>query len=292
MGKRAVYVLLIVTVGASMWASVAHTQVRGGDVYLEWLGEWMVEGEPLLVAVDESTGDVLVNINHNWRVLRYSSQGELMAVYGRESEIPVGLAVDPEGNGVVAVNINHNWRIVKYGPDGDVLMEWEGDGEPRGLAVDAAGGIVVAVNINQNYRLVRYSDTGRQVASWDGEGEPMAIATDVEGQITIVASVNNMLHVVKHNSEGELLAQWTLVAGVIETNGIVVASGGEVFIAMTDSSRLAIYSTDGEHIGDFGCEGSEAGEFISPRGMAISQGGLLYVADAGNNRIQVFRLSY
>jgi len=40
--------------------------------------------------------------------------------------------------------------------------------------------------------------------------------------------------------------------------------------------------------GKWGEEGAGDGEFSFPAGMAVSSGGLVYVADTGNNRVQFF----
>ncbi|MFC2081911.1 NHL repeat-containing protein [Candidatus Bipolaricaulota bacterium] len=272
--------------------SSGATALAVGDLSLEYVDEWYVEDEPHSVAVDEESGDVFVTINNNYRILRYSAQGDLLGMFGRDGELPVGLAVDAQGFIVVAVNINNNYRIIWYDASGQILTEMEGEGLVGGISADTEGHSIVAVNINQNYRVVEYLPTGEITASWDGEGKAMAIGAGVEGQISVVASVNNMLHVVQRTREGELLSQLELVAGVSETNGIVVAPGGEVFVGITNNHRVAICDADGEQIGYFGEEGSEAGFFSSPWGMAMTQAGLLFVADSGNNRIQVFQLSY
>jgi DNA-binding beta-propeller fold protein YncE len=261
------------------------------QVNLEFVGFWYVEGPPRSVAVHHLSGEVLVNINQNYRVLRYSANGELLVAFGREGEIPVGIAVDLEGNSVVAVNINQNYRVVRYDPSGNVLAEWEGTGEPKGIAVDKAGNSVVAVNINQNYRVVTHGPDGGVHATWNGEGAPAAIAVDPDGNVLVAASIASVLHVFKHASDGALLGQWPLAGGVIETNGLAVGPTGEIFVTADQGHRLLIYSADGELLGDVGAEGSDPGQFAHPQGIAVSGIGLLYIADSGNNRIQVLHWS-
>ena len=59
-------------------------------------------------------------------------------------------------------------------------------------------------------------------------------------------------------------------------------------IAVTDNSRVSVFSSDGTHLRSFGSKGSENGEFSCPRGIAFDKHGNIIVADTGNHRIQVF----
>ncbi|MDB5439538.1 MAG: hypothetical protein JWM33_1965 [Caulobacteraceae bacterium] len=55
-----------------------------------------------------------------------------------------------------------------------------------------------------------------------------------------------------------------------------------------DGDRLVFYTRDGKFIRDFGHAGRKSGEFIGPHGLAYDSQGRLFVADRGNNRIQIF----
>jgi hypothetical protein len=54
------------------------------------------------------------------------------------------------------------------------------------------------------------------------------------------------------------------------------------------NSRIAKFNRDGNFVKSWGQTGSAQGQFNRIRGIAIDGAGLLYVADAGNSRIQVF----
>jgi DNA-binding beta-propeller fold protein YncE len=236
---------------------------------LEFVGEWYVEASPAWVAVHDPSGEVFVNINNNYRIVKYSANGDVLLEFGREGEIPVGIAVDQEGNSVVAVNVNNNYRVVKYGPDGEVLAEWEGEGEPRGIALDPDGNSVVAVNINNNWRVVKYGPDGELLTSWNGDGEPTAIAVDAEGNSVVAVNINQNYRVVKYSADGELINSWHVVAGVIETNGVTVGPGGEVFVGITNNHRVVAYSSEGERLGEFGEQGSAREEAAATGGRAL-----------------------
>ena len=68
---------------------------------------------------------------------------------------------------------------------------------------------------------------------------------------------------------------------------------GNIFVAdgvgkTTGNARVAKFDKDGHFIKSWGSRGSDPGQFNSIRGIVIDAQGNLYVADAGNQRIQVF----
>jgi DNA-binding beta-propeller fold protein YncE len=58
--------------------------------------------------------------------------------------------------------------------------------------------------------------------------------------------------------------------------------------APTTVSRISQFSSDGKFIRSWGRLGSGPGEFKTPHALAYDAQGRLYVADRGNNRVQVF----
>jgi tripartite motif-containing protein 71 len=53
------------------------------------------------------------------------------------------------------------------------------------------------------------------------------------------------------------------------------------------NSRVQVFTLDGQFLRCWGRYGSDAGRFNTPRGLAVS-GGLAYVTDTWNHRVQVF----
>jgi sugar lactone lactonase YvrE len=58
--------------------------------------------------------------------------------------------------------------------------------------------------------------------------------------------------------------------------------------APTTVSRISQFSSDGKFIKSWGRLGSGPGEFKTPHAMAFDASGRLFVADRGNNRVQIF----
>ena len=287
---------------------------------ITYLREWPVEGGPDGIAISP-IDEVFVNINQNHRVVKYSREGVRLAEWPFEGESS-GIAVSRDGevfiltnsnfrvvnygiNGEIFVNINQNHHVIKYSSEGGRLGEWSSEGESSAIAVSPEGEVFVninqnhrdleyksngevSVNINQNHRVVNYSRDGDRLGEWRSESASSGLAISSEGE---VFSVNNMLHVVKTSTTGDPIAEWSVVAGVIETNGIVINPDGEVYLNINNGHRVAKYNPEGELLAEWGGEGDQPGEFRSPGGVALDSEGLLYVADKGNSRVQVFRCS-
>jgi hypothetical protein len=56
------------------------------------------------------------------------------------------------------------------------------------------------------------------------------------------------------------------------------------------NDRVQTFTTAGEFLFGLGGTGDGPGRFARPHGMVIDSKGCLYVADAGNQRIQVFEI--
>jgi len=73
---------------------------------------------------------------------------------------------------------------------------------------------------------------------------------------------------------------------------VAVAPNGDVFIAdghdLKAHGRIVKFSKDGKFIKACGKNGTAPGEFRTPHALAFDSKGRLFVADRGNNRIQIF----
>ena len=57
---------------------------------------------------------------------------------------------------------------------------------------------------------------------------------------------------------------------------------------MTNNHRVSVFTLEGTFLTLFGGEGDRPGQFHSPRGITVDKNGTVYVADARNDRIQIF----
>ncbi len=171
--------------------------------------------------------------------------------------------------------------IVKLDPNGRVVAML-GAGQiiwPHGMDVDAQGNVWVA-----DARLAN------------------------ENEINENPAARNLGSVVrKFSSSGELLltigtpgAMGDPPTHLTEPNDVLIAPNGNIFIGETHGAqfqnepgpnakgRITIWAPDGTFIKSFGEWGWEDGQFRAPHSLAMDSQGRLFVADRGNNRIQIF----
>jgi NHL repeat len=79
----------------------------------------------------------------------------------------------------------------------------------------------------------------------------------------------------------------------VRTAGVAWDKDGNIYVADgtgngIGNARVAKFDKDGHFIKSWGQRGSEVGQFNALRGIALDAQGNVYVADAGNSRIQVF----
>ena len=77
-----------------------------------------------------------------------------------------------------------------------------------------------------------------------------------------------------------------------QPSDVAVAPSGDIFVAdghdEDSNARIVKFSKDGVFLNTWGKRGKGPGEFDTPHGIAFDSKGRLFVADRGNNRIQIF----
>jgi DNA-binding beta-propeller fold protein YncE len=61
-----------------------------------------------------------------------------------------------------------------------------------------------------------------------------------------------------------------------------------VYLADGGGDRIQMFDSDGAFLTKWGTNGSDAGQFYYPTGLAIDSSGNLYVVDQNNHRVQKF----
>jgi streptogramin lyase len=77
-----------------------------------------------------------------------------------------------------------------------------------------------------------------------------------------------------------------------QPSDVLVAPGGEIFVADghggNSNARIVKFSKDGAFVKAWGKKGQGPGEIDTPHALAMDSRGRLFVADRGNNRVQIF----
>jgi len=214
---------------------------------------------------------------------------------------PEGIAVGPNGDVFVA---DYNTGFIKkYDREFRYLATFSEYGSEKGqtirsefadiydgkLYVPEAGNNRVSVfDLNGSFLF----DFGR---GGTGPGElnvPESAKADSHGRLFVADLKNNRIQV--FNPEGRFLFGWGghgSGAGQFSAPaGIAVDSRDNVYVTEIGNDRVQVFDCNGAFIMSFGQKGSGAGEFKNLHGIIVDKKtGWLYVADTGNNRVQVFR---
>lgn len=196
--------------------------------------------------------------------------------------------LDPDGVSIwVAERCGANVGACVENPDVDPIMKFDADGNmvtsfgaglvtwPHGIAVDADGNVWV---------------------------------TDARGHVgeDVPDSEEYGHQVLKFSPQGELLMALGAEAGVPpeeratapegadffwQPNDVLVAPNGDIFVGEghgADTNRIIKFDSDGNYLMAWGETGDAPGQFNQPHGLAMDSQGRLFVADRGNDRIQIF----
>jgi sugar lactone lactonase YvrE len=255
---------------------------------------------PAGLAMD-GAGNLYIADSHNHRVRKVANAtGVITTIAGTGAagfsgdggsattarlDLPTALAVDAAGNVYVADTDNHRVRRIAAGTGviatiaGNGVEGFAGDSgaavaasidSPNGLAMDAAGDLFIADTHNGRVREV-------------------SAATGVISTIAGSGAVGG--NVQTFGGDGAAAT----AAGLALPRGLTVDAAGNLYIADSANHRIRRISTSGT-IGTIAGEGTQAfagdggpavaASLDSPRSVAISPGGLVTLADSGNQRVR------
>jgi sugar lactone lactonase YvrE len=191
---------------------------------------------------------------------------------------PMGVALDRQNNLIISEFAGHRVRRIVNGVISTVAgtgtAGYSGDGgigpaaqlnKPAGLAVDSLNNLYIADSGNHRVRIM--SITSSVIGILAGDGTPGFTG---DGDFSFFAEVNAPM-------------------------GLSVDGQDNLYIADTGNNRVRLVSTQrtittvfgngtSGYAGDSGL--ATLAQFDSPRGVAMDQGGTLYIADTNNNRIR------
>lgn len=264
--------------------------------------QWVTDNEfgqfenPSRIAVN-SDGEIYVTDQGNHRIQRFTSAGTFINAWGGEGTSagrfasPGDLDFDSKGNIYVADTGND--RVQKFTEDGEYLGQWGSPGsasgqfnEPIELAIDPNDFVYVVdkENDDSHYcRVQKFSPEGAYIAQWEtGMQYVEGIAVDGDGNVYVSEELG-WLKV--FTSEGALIDEWGLQN---ETASIDIDADGNLFTASWWNTSVEKYSPTGSLLTSFGSRGYQAGQFVTPSGIAVDDDGNVIVSDVIHQRIQIF----
>jgi DNA-binding beta-propeller fold protein YncE len=163
------------------------------------------------------------------------------------------------------------------------------------VAADRQGRIYLLQRGDKADPIVVLDGSGKVLRSW-GRGlytTPHAIRIDPQGHVWTTDAASSMVY--KFSAEGELLmkievgGQPSPCNNFCGTTDVAFAPDGHVFVADGyRNARILEYTADGRKVQEFGAAGTGPGQFVLPHSIQIDAGGVIYVADRENGRIQRF----
>jgi hypothetical protein len=152
--------------------------------------------------------------------------------------------------------------ITEFDTNNNIVRSLSGIGSnPSGLGVDTLGNVYVAVT------------SSNQV--WKFKPTTSSFIADTNFGIAGHIGLTNRS---TGTNNGEFNAPFDAAVSP-DGNGISVSDSG--------NHRIQQFDTNGIFTGSFGGQGTNIGQFITPKGLTYDSFGTLYIADAGNSRIAV-----
>jgi DNA-binding beta-propeller fold protein YncE len=218
-----------------------------------------VNGHPFYVAVNPKTGEVYASDRRDGAVFIFRADGTYVREFDHGSTDvwqPLGISFDAQGNLFVGDVASATPVVHEFGPDGKLVRDFgatSGLATPSGIAEDSAGNVYVTDTTNG--RLLVFSPGGELIGKINrgvAEGNlglPVGVAIDDKNQILVVDSSASTVQIYTPIQSG---------------------AAGPVFVDKV------------------GQQGTANGQFLYPNGMHLDAQGRIYVADYGNNRLQVW----
>lgn len=168
--------------------------------------------------------------------------------------------------------------------------------KPRAMTVDANGLVYV---VDMTARIQVFAPDGQYLREWQTptceQGRPTGLSVDRQGRIAVADT--HYFRVLFYTPEGILLEDAT-IGGTHGTapgefgfvTDILEDSAGNYYVSEYGASdRIQKFSAAGDFICQWGGHGAEPGQFERPQSMAMDSQGRIWVTDACNHRLQVYK---
>jgi DNA-binding beta-propeller fold protein YncE len=207
---------------------------------------------------------------------------------------PLRVRIDSKG-GILALDGKLR-RIVRVGPSGEFggyvdPAGVEGTVVPRSFAIGAGDELYILDVFS--LRVLVLDGSGalqREIAFPEEHGFFSDVAVNAEGRVFLIDSVQRRVFSAGGNET--VVAPWgdDLAAEAEFPTSIAVDGRGRLFVGDQSGGTILVLGTDGSFLGRQSSLGWKSGFLLYPSDLCVDEGNRLYVADRGNNRVQVFAI--
>ena len=301
--------------------------LRAGFPFYKTLGMRRLTNFPIDIALGKEGCLYILCRNRDASTIRkYHIDDKDLGTVGRGLTWAVAIIADSEENLYVSDEAKH--CILSFDKDGKELRKWgehgDGDGQlngPAGIAFDAEENIYVADSLN--HRVQKFTKDGEFISKWgrfgDGEGEfnmPWGLTVDELGDVYVADWRNDRVQ--KFTGDGEFIfAFGKSGSGNGELNrptDVAVDEHGDVYVSDSGNDRVQLFNSESRYVQKFLGDATlstvaieymmtNAGPnrlrdmadlepqkyFRRPGGVAVNGDGLMFVADNGSYRVQVYQ---
>jgi DNA-binding beta-propeller fold protein YncE len=254
------------------------------------------------VAVSNVTGAVWGADSWNNRFQKFTSDGSFLGAWGiRNShppygmDYPRGIAVDPvSGNIWVASTRDHFIRVYDSNVNSLFQVGSGVDSSSTGsfrwpMDIEFYGGKAYIGDYNSGRVKILDASTGAELSSFSRTNNGVAV-DPVNGNIYVLSWSSDKVY--QYNSSGTtLIRSWGSTGsgnGQFQNPWDIDIVNGTVYVTDAQLARVQAFDLNGNYLGQWGSNGTGAYRFNNPSGITHDALGNIYIADAGNDRIQVF----
>lgn len=254
--------------------------------------------EPMAVAVGTKGLIYVTDTGHN-RVQVYRPNGKATFSFGKagarngEFNYPYGILA--LGNGHLLVADTGNYRVQEFTRTGEFVKVWlpsEKRIKPGMMTMDSKGLVYISDLAGQ--QIVVAGTGGKILRVIPGVNAnlsfPQGLAVDSSAQIWVADGGSSRVKVI--NGAGQLVKSWdgrgNLPKGSEFTmvRGLAMDNLGRLFVSESLGNRIRVLDETGTEL--FRFPGEQEDGMLFPMGITIDQKGRIYIADRGNNRVQVW----
>jgi DNA-binding beta-propeller fold protein YncE len=258
---------------------------------------------PTDIAVTKQGRAYVVDSGHD-RILAYDREGEHLFEFGAGGDgegqlrAPVGIGIGTDGRVLVADRGNH--RVQVFDEQGGFIRTLripnpEGHTAPVDVAADGAGRIYVTLT---DHRIMLFDAGGEPAGVWGKPGSnagefryPATLALGPERELYVVDVLNTRVQAFDLKGKPLVsLGKWGVLPGqFFRPKGVAVAPNGFVFVSDSYLGVVQLFGSDARFKAVLG-NGGGVYRFDTPAGIAVSDQGLIYVAEMLANKVTAIQL--